>query len=369
MRGIGMSLQEEFTAKLGKIRAFLNTAGYDAALFTRNDSFSWLSCGHYAFVDKSLESAAAVLAVTGKDAFVFCNSSEMYRIPAEELQGLPFTLIDYPWNADGGAVIKERLKGMKAVSDSGFLGTEYRAGLIELRYVHTPEEIARYREIGPGAAKIAEDCLGAVRPGGTEYELAGEVTGALMAAGFQVPVCLAASDERILKYRHPLPTPKKIADTVLLAVCARKYGLTVSMTRMLSFKKPDREITKKFEAVLRVDAAYIRATVPGTKAGDVVRAGKAVYEETGFGEDFYLHHQGGALGYAARYYCAAETDQNVIMNNQAFSWNPTIAGVKSEDTYLVIEGTQEIISQSGSWPQLQVETRGGSVRRPDILIL
>jgi Xaa-Pro aminopeptidase len=365
-----MSRQTEFAEKLRRIRVFLCEKQYDAALFTRNDSFCWLSCGRYAFVDKSSETAVAVLLVTRDRTLVFCSSIEMYRIPEEELKDLSFTLVDYRWNDDGDRFIREKLKGMRVLSDSGAFGTENRIlDLFRLRYVHTAEELARYREIGPFIAAIVEDCIRNVNPGQTECGIAGTVTGSLMAQGCQVPVCLVAADERTLKYRHPLPTSKKLNNIALIGVCVQKYGLTVSLSRMISFKPLSEDIRHKFDAVIRVDAAYIAATVRGARAGDVVKAGKEAYETAGFGQDFYLHHQGGSLGYATRYYCATEHDGNIVMDGQAFSWNPTIAGVKSEDTYLIAGNEQEIISRGGNWPQRIVEIRGKTLERPDILIL
>ena len=365
-----MSSQTEFAEKLERIRGFLSKERYDAALFTRNDNFSWLSCGHYAFVDKSSESAVCTLLVTQDKTVVFCNSSEMYRIPEEELRDIPFTLVDYRWNSDADKLIREYCKGMRVVSDSGAFGTENRfLDLSRLRYVHTAEEISRYREIGPFIGGIVEDCIKNIKPGQTEYEIAGIVTGTLMAGGCQVPVCLVASDERTLKYRHPLPTGKKVDSIVLVGICAQKYGLTVSLSRMISFKPLSGEIERKFNAVTKIDAAYINATVNGAVAGDVVKAGKVMYEETGFGKDFFLHHQGGAIGYATRYYCATEDDRSIVMDGQAFSWNPTIAGVKSEDTYLIFGNNQEIISSGGKWPQRTIEISGKKYSRPEILVV
>ena len=90
----------EFEEKLQRIRTFLAEVNYDAALFTRSDSFSWLSCGNYAFVNKASEAAVSSFLVTRDKTVVFSNSIEMYRIQDEELNGLPYTLVDYLWNGD-----------------------------------------------------------------------------------------------------------------------------------------------------------------------------------------------------------------------------------------------------------------------------
>jgi hypothetical protein len=57
------------------------------------------------------------------------------------------------------------------------------------------------------------------------------------------------------------------------------------------------------------------------------------------------------------------------MPNQAFAWNPSIAGTKSEDTILVREEGIEFLSLSSGWPMVDVEYRGGVAKREDILVL
>jgi hypothetical protein len=64
---------------------------------------------------------------------------------------------------------------------------------------------------------------------------------------------------------------------------------------------------------------------------------------------------------------------HVVGMRQAFAWNPSIAGVKSEDTILVSpERGLEVITrpERSSWPLLRAEVEGlGALDRPDILAL
>jgi antitoxin VapB len=52
---------------------------------------------------------------------------------------------------------------------------------------------------------------------------------------------------------------------------------------------------------------------------------------------------------------------------QAYAWNPSIAGVKSEDTMLVGERGFEVLTATGNWPQYQVDLEGQRIERPAIL--
>ena len=171
------------------------------------------------------------------------------------------------------------------------------------------------RKIGSECAQILEDCVREIHPGETELEAAGRVTGRLVAKGYQVPVCLVASDERMYKYRHPLPTEKKIEKYAMIAICGQKYGLTISISRIISFGPVPEEIQKKYEALLKIDAAYIAHTLPGVLSKDVLEKGYEAYKEQGYEQDFHLHHQGGALGYLTRDYCCLLYTSDKMVNS------------------------------------------------------
>lgn len=359
----------EVKEKLGRVRKFMHEKELDGVLFMTNPFFCWVSGGKTAFVDKGSEAAVAKILITGEKAYVICNSSEMYRIPEEELTDAAFELVSYRWHEDDTKVMAELIDGKKIASDSGAYGTLQMAGeLQKLRYVLTAEEEARMNEIGPESAQILEDCVRAITVGETENEIAGRVSGAMLAKGYQVPVCLVAADERIMKYRHPLPKDQKVTKRALVAVCVQKYGLTISMTRMVSFESLPEEIRKKYEALLKIDATYILNTKAGCLAKDVLQKAYDIYAKEGYESDFHLHHQGGALGYLTRDYCANFGTDERVLDHQGFSWNPTIAGVKLEDTFVVDGDTQRIVSETGSWVYREVTVDGQTIRRPDILI-
>lgn len=358
----------EVQEKLKRVRSFMEEKGYDAVVLSLNENFFWLTGGKNGFVDKS-GPAASKLLITEEKAYAVCNSSERYRVMEEELTNGEFELIGYFWHEQESDILRSYLQGKHVASDNGCYGINEGAAIQKLRYVLTDEEISRFREIGPEAAEILEEGCRKIKKGETEFEIAGRITGMLMAKGYQVPVCLVAADERLKKYRHPVPTGKTVEKYAMAAICAQKYGLTISASRLVSFGEPDIDKKKRIEAVGKVDAAYILSTVPGEYARNILEAGKKVYEEEGYGEDFHLHHQGGALGYPTRDYCTNFACTEIVHDRQGFSWNPTIAGVKSEDTFLVVDGKQEIISHTGKWEYQDVEYNGKHILRPGILVI
>ena len=101
--------------------------------------------------------------------------------------------------------------------------------------------------------------------------------------------------------------------------------------------------------------------------GDVFADGQRAYAAEGFPDEWHHHHQGGPTGYAPRELrVSTETDARVSLY-QAFAWNPTIAGTKSEDTALVTEGGLEILTRTPDLPEIEVEAVGLTFIRSGIL--
>lgn len=363
-------MTKELEVKFARVRELMRREGLDGVIFTTIHNFYWITGGKGDMVDRSCGEAAAKIMLLEDKAYAVCNSSEQYRVFDEELTDGSFELISFKWHEDGWKILQKYAGDKKLGSDSGVFGTKNIGGEIQkLRYVLTPEEEARMAEIGPEAAGILENAVRDILPGETEHEAAGRVAGRLIAKGYAVPVILVASDERLLKYRHPLPTNKRIEKTAMIAICAQKYGLTISISRMIRFAPVPEEIQKKYEALLKIDATYILNTKAGVSSRSILEKAYQVYRETGYEADFHLHHQGGALGYLTRDYCTNFRTEDLVMDHQGYSWNPTIAGVKLEDTYVIKGDTQEIVSYTGNWVYRDVTIDGQTIKRPDILVI
>ncbi len=321
-------------------------------------------------VDQGTGKAASKILVLKDRMYALCNSSEQFRVAEEELTDGAFDIVGYDWSRDEEEIYRRIAGRQKIGSDCGIYGTDDLTGEIQkLRYVLTKDEYVRMRENGREAAQILETAVREVQQGETERDVASRITAELVRKGYTVPVCLVGADERILRYRHPIPTDKKIKNYVLAAICAQKYGLTASITRMKSFTPVSEELRHKYHALLKIDAAYITNTLPGAECRDILRKSYEIYKDCGYEADFHLHHQGGALGYLTRDYCVNFRTIEKVNDYQAFSWNPTIAGVKLEDTFIVNGNSQEIVTHTGEWVYQKVQAENRVIERPDILFL
>jgi len=57
----------------------------------------------------------------------------------------------------------------------------------------------------------------------------------------------------------------------------------------------------------------------------------------------------------------------MIQVGQFYAWNPSISGVKSEDTIFVGETENEVITKIKDWPTIDVSAEGNDFQRPAIL--
>jgi antitoxin VapB len=257
---------------------------------------------------------------------------------------------------------------MKLGADTSFPNAvDLSPEIASLRSQLTPEEGSRYRALGKACAQGMHQAINTVNPGMTEFEIAGLLAQSVESRGVQVIVNLIATDERIFSYRHPLPTSKQLRNYAMLILCGRKWGLICSLTRLVHFGTLPDEVRHKAEAVARIDAEMIAATRPGNTLGDVFSRAQSAYTATGFPDEWKLHHQGGSAGYAPREVTATPTSTEPILIGQAFAWNPSVTGTKSEDTILVGDGSNEIITEIAGWPAIDIQIGDQIIKRPAIL--
>ncbi len=275
-----------------------------------------------------------------------------------------------PWHASSQVDLKKLCRGAIVASDAPFPGAvDLSADLARLRANLTPEEGLRFQELGGICARAMDAAIKAVRPGQTEFEIAARLSAEAEGQGVQATVNLIATDERISYYRHPLPTAKKLEKYAMLILCGRKYGLVCSLTRLVHFGQLPDELRRKMEACARVDATFIRSTRPGTTLGDIFSQATATYAATGFPDEWQKHHQGGTSGYEPREYLAVPRSTDRVILGQAYAWNPSITGIKSEDTMIVHPSGAEFITVTGEWPFLSVNLDDRTWERPAILTL
>jgi antitoxin VapB len=154
----------------------------------------------------------------------------------------------------------------------------------------------------------------------------------------------------------------------MLVICGRDAGLVASCTRLVHFGPLSEELRFREQACAHVDAAFNSSTRVGAPVAQVFAQGAQAYTEAGFPDEWHKHNQGGAAGYESRDYEATPACDERVLAEQAFAWNPSITGVKSEDTILVHPDGVEFLTVTGDWPSIRIQHADKDWDRPAILI-
>ncbi|WP_202947867.1 M24 family metallopeptidase [Desulfosporosinus acidiphilus] len=360
--------------KIEKVRNLLRDKGLDGVLLRKRRSFSWLTNGRANYIFTTSELGVADLLIFEDKVYCVTTKMEFARIQEEELSDLEIVWITPEWYEGHQAVIDNLCLGKKMGTDVCPETIPLRAGidlskeLAELTYVLSLEEIERYRWLSQNVARALELTCRQIEPGMTEFEIQALLTTKVVSLGIQPQVLLVATDRRIYKFRHPIPTEKKLENYAMLVLCGEKGGLVANATRFVHFGPISQELQQNKRKLLEIDLAFNLATRPGVPIKDVFRQGIEVYRKMGYEEDWRSLHQGGPTGYASREFLANFDCEGVVQNHQAFAWNPSLKGIKSEDTILVTENGPEFLTHTGEWEYMKIEKDGKIHLRPDILI-
>lgn len=329
----------------------------------RRSNIAWLTDSADVHIDTASPLGIASILWTPTRKTVFTDTIEAPRLLAEEFRdGWEFHVRDWwepePHSGTGVPPVLNMVSGGPGISPA-FLSDYPTDHISHLRFSLTPAERDRARQLARHAAKIVGDVMRTIPRASTEHQLAGEVAGRLRRDGIHCPVLLVAADDRIARFRHPIPTSRLIEKAAMCSICAQHKGLIVSLTRLIHFGPVPADLRRRHNAVCHVDAALHAATIPGRRWCDAFAQAQRAYAETGFPDEWKKHHQGGPMGYELRDFKATPTETRQIQPHQLVGWNPSITGTKSEDT--IISGG-EVITSDPDWPQTQL-------RRPDILVL
>jgi len=358
----------EFEIKQERIQALLEKHKLDGLLLRRANNFAWATCGASASINLAESNGEANLLITHTDRHLITNNIEVVRLVQEEKLDSDWEIHSLPWYEDQKKLIDSLVHGLKLGNDGCWdRGLDLSTELSHLRMNLTVEENDRFRELGRLCAEAMDAAIRAIRPGQREHEIAACLALESEQRGIQAIVNLVATDERVFAFRHPLPTDKRLDRYAMLVLCGRKWGLVCSITRLVHFGRMPDELRRKAEAVRGVDATFIAATKPGATLGKIFLEAMQTYAKEGFPEEWQLHHQGGLAGYLPREIIADPDSTILVQAGQVFAWNPSITGVKSEDTILIKEHRNEILTAIQDWPMLEAHVDGQTFLRPAIL--
>jgi antitoxin VapB len=363
-------IQDEIGIKKQQLVEFMAERNLAGVLLSRHENVSWATAGQ---VDMRVAipaatGSAAVLVRKDGSGFYITTNNEAPRMFSEEFSGLPFEPVVLPWQE------ADFVKAAHGLAAAGALGADTHEANCEvinlagLRSQLQPTEIERYRALGGMTARIVEEVVMHLEPGLTEDEISAMAASRLIQMAILPSVLLIAVDDRILKYKHALPRGKRLEHFGMVNLCTRKWGLVISMTRFVHFGPMPQKLVDGFEAAAKVNAALFHATRAGVTARQLYSVAKAAYAAAGFPGAEELHHQGGATGYGEREWIATPQGAEIVVDRQAFAWNPSCQGGKVEDTVVLRDGAIELLTETTEFPSVVTVVGGQSYSSSGVLL-
>ncbi|HYJ45240.1 MAG TPA: M24 family metallopeptidase, partial [Pyrinomonadaceae bacterium] len=286
-----MDKSAEIAEKTERLTRMLAVEKLGGVLLGSQHNFSWLTAGGTNGVDLSREAGACALVVRADGKrYVLANRIEMARILAEEARADEFEAVEFGWEEEKASPTFVADRALALLESGGGLGSDLPSGantrvvegaLSRCRFSLTDSEIERYRQLGQDAGEALERVVRSLEPGETESEVARRMSDALAARSIRSIVTLVAADERLAKFRHPVPTMSRWKKVLMVVTCARRHGLIASLSRIVCAGEVPPELRRRTLAAARVNAHLLAATRVGITGADLYEVAARSYAEEG----------------------------------------------------------------------------------------
>ncbi|HHU48832.1 MAG TPA: M24 family metallopeptidase, partial [Clostridiales bacterium] len=279
--------REEIEIKVKRVIELLEKEDLNALYLTRQSNFAWITAGANGVITSCIEdSVASVLITRGGERYAITNVIEERRMREEQqLEELGFKILSQAWyeNKNEDMIVEIAGSMDRVGADVHFSSARMiHDKIVKLHFPLTYNEICRYQYLGDYMSEALEAYLATVKPGMTEYEVAGGVANALWPRQIDQVLFLVASDERICHHRHPAPTSKRIGKSLMVSCNGRYKGLITTTTRMVYFGTPPSDLLEQFDINAEIECRMIEATKAGVDELVPHMLGKKLYEEHGY---------------------------------------------------------------------------------------
>ena len=222
-RGKLFHMDSEIKIKMARLAEYLDRHRLDGVFLHHRASFAWITGGKDNHIAGNSPNGVAGILATRGFASLF---HQYHRGPAICRGGI---------GGDGNRSchlspgmtrrrhqkkLKELIAGRKIAADPTDGGDcdRFGAGLVplpgdfdQLRWSLTAEEIQRYREGGQRTSAAIEAACRKISRNMTEHEIAGVLDAEVHSRGLVPVVTLVAADDRVAKFRHPIPTGTRVS--------------------------------------------------------------------------------------------------------------------------------------------------------------
>jgi Xaa-Pro aminopeptidase len=226
--------------------------------------------------------------------------------------------------------------------------------LIErMRMVKSAEEIGKISAACHLGAQLLDTVTGAMRPGRSESQVAGQLELAARHAGadqMAFTTIIAGGKRSALPHGRASAAPIPEKGFVVCDFGVILSGYCSDMTRTLHVGRPSAEARRVYEAVREAQQAALEAVRPGKTVGEVDAAARKLLHKRALGK-YFTHSTGHGLGleiHEAPRVAAGQTEvlrPGMVITIEPGVYLPGEFGVRIEDTVVVTESGCEILTK------------------------
>ncbi|MGA2502278.1 MAG: M24 family metallopeptidase [Tepidisphaeraceae bacterium] len=365
----------ELENKNKRLLDLLDRLHLDGVLLSERANFRWISGGRDNGQTLAWPWTAASILFTRAERLCLASSLATARMEAEEMMGMGWKTVSYPWDNQAAAqkMAREIIGSRRIAADVDIFGLNLPplpSGFGELKLVLTEGEIIRYREGAKRTTAAVQAAARELRPGQTEHDIAGVVEHHLHRQGVTPIRVWVTADDRAGRFGCVPPTELKAMQCVVIAASADYRGLVCTMTRMVHFGPPSADFRKRYQAVSNLDAALILSTRTGRSLAEFGGIIQQVCTQEGYPNFANAFHPGGISGYGVCALSAGPEAAWVLRENQSIAWTPALPGARTGDTILLsAKGPEPLTQIQGDWPKLVGHHGGQTMPRPDVLVI
>lgn len=370
--GTHQEVLQDVKIKAERVRAFLDREGLDVLVLGRQDNFAWITAGGDNRVVTTTEMGAGFVGISQTHKWLVSHHMDGQRFIAEQVPDQAYELVTLYWHQGAPQdKIAQLTRGMRVGADFPLPGArQYASEIVDLHYPFTDLDLKRLRWMGKNSDEIITRVAKDLEPGMTEQEIAARLAYEYTLAGITLDALMVGVDDRIRRYRHPIPTDKALQRYAFLHPPGRRWGVHANITRLVHFGEPPQDIQDAFKAVTAVGAHVTSMLAPGVRFADILDEEKRLYAKYGYAEEWNYHFLGGISGYTLVDPARCLDPEARVVERQSYGYFITITGAKFEELIILTEDGAEIASlPSGTqWPTQVVWTDDGEIAVPEILV-
>ncbi len=361
--------RQEVAEKERRVAELAQKEGLSGILLTYPANIAWITAGGAADLTRNPFFEPAVFLRCDGSKFVIGESSEIGMTLVEELEWLGYASRLVPWFEKPGRsrdAVAAELSGGRPYGCDG-LRESGRMLADEIAALHEPLtrwEVRKYRWLGKKCAEVVGSVGFRIRPWVTDRGIENMIQEALSRLAIRPLGVQVTADTEV-----PGAFARKVEKYAVINLVAARWGLVVSMARAVHVGSPPEDLSRRYEAVARINAGLWARTRPGAKAASIFDAAVADYSASGFPDAWKSGPRGGRAGYRRWEWIAAADSPHTIGENQAFAWRSSVEDAVVEDTLLLDGDRLVVLTEIPGWPVVERRALGRIYRAPGLLVL